>query len=259
MVKLYLEHLKMNLKATLEYKSSFILNFISQFFIFFGLYFMIVGLFNKFSNIKGFTEYEVLLCFAVINFGFAFNETFFRGIDKFEDLIIDGSLDRFLLRPQGILFQVISEKMDLVKISRILQSLIILVIALVNIDIDWSASKVFVLIMMLISSVLIFFGLFVLMSSYCFITVKGLEIKNLMTDGGKHTAQYPIGIFRKGFAFIFTFILPYGFINYYPLLYLLGKSNNKLYIFSFVMIFIFLIPCLLSFKWGLKKYSSTGS
>ena len=29
----------------------------------------------------------MLLCFSIIHFGFAFNETFFRGIDRFEDLI----------------------------------------------------------------------------------------------------------------------------------------------------------------------------
>ena len=249
----------MNIKSALEYKVSFILNFISQFFVFFTYYFLILGLFNKFNNLKNFTLYEVLLCFAIIHFGFAFNETFFRGFDKFEDLIIDGQLDRLLLRPQSILFQVLCTKVDLSKIARILQALIVLVIALVNLNIDWSITKVIVLISMLISSILIFFGLFVLMASYCFVTIEGLEIKNLVTDGGKELAQYPIGIYKKGFIFIFSFIIPYAFVNYYPLLYFVGKSNNKLYLLSPLIVIIFLIPCLLSFKLGLKKYNSTGS
>lgn len=249
----------MNVKAALEYKLSFILNFISQFFVFFGLYFMIIGLFNRFSNIKGFTIYEVLLCFAIINFGFAFNETFFRGIDKFEDFISDGSLDRLLLRPQGILFQVICSKMDLVKLSRLLQSLIILIISLVKLNLRWTFSKVLVLIMMIMGSILIFMGLFVLMASYCFLTIQGMEVKNLMTDGGKHMAQYPIGIFKKGFVFIFTYIIPYAFVNYYPLLYLLDKNNNNFYLLAPLIITIFVSLCFLSFRLGLKKYSSAGS
>ena len=68
---------------------------------------MLLALFQRFSNIRGFTIYEVLLCFGVIHFGFAFNETFFRGVDKFEDFISNGSLDRLLVRPQGVLFQVL--------------------------------------------------------------------------------------------------------------------------------------------------------
>ena len=107
MVKLYIESFKNNIKSQIEYKSSFIMSSISQLFVFFTYYFVIIALFNKFDNIRGFSVYEVLLCFSIIHFGFAVNETFFRGIDKFEDLIIDGSLDRFLVRPQGILFQIL--------------------------------------------------------------------------------------------------------------------------------------------------------
>ena len=259
MVKLFIESIKLNIKSQIEYKASFIINSISQLFVFFSYYFMIFALFNKFNNIKGFTLYEILLCFSIIHLGFAFNETFFRGIDRFEDYIIDGSLDRFLVRPRGILFQALSAQIDLIKGLKIIQAIIILIISLINLDIVWNISKVIVLILCILSSILIFFGIFILTASYCFVTVQGLEVKNLFTDGGKHMAQYPIGIYRKGIVFVFTFIIPYAFINYYPLLYFLDKSNNTLYMFSPLLVLIFLVPCLLSFKIGLKHYSSTGS
>ena len=259
MVKLYFESFKNNIKSQIEYKASFIMNSISQFFVFFTYYFIIIALFDKFNNIKGFNVYEVLLCFSIIHFGFAITETFFRGVDKFEDLIIDGSLDRFLVRPQGVLFQVLCSKIDFIKIFRVLQSLIVMTIALIKLDIVWNISKVIVLILMMIASVLIFFGLFVLTASYCFITIQGLEVKSLFTDGGKFLAQYPISIYRKGIVYFFTFIIPYGFINYYPLLYFIDKTDNILYMFSPLLVGLFLIPCLLSFKIGLKHYNSAGS
>ena len=259
MVKLFIQSIKLSIKSQIEYKGSFILNGISQLFIFFTYYFMIVALFSKFNNIKGFTVYEVLLCFSIIQFGYSITETFFRGIDKFEDLIINGSLDRFLVRPRGILFQTLCSDVDFIKIFRVIQSVIVLIISLINLDIVWNINKVIVLILCLISSILIFFGLFVLTSSYCFITLQGLEVKNVFTDGGKYMAQYPIGIYRKGIVFIFTFIIPYAFINYYPLLYFLNKTNNTLYMFSPLLVLIFLVPCLWSFKIGLKHYNSAGS
>ena len=256
---MYIESLKMNIKSQIEYKVSFIMDALSQFFIFFTYYFVIIALFDKFSNIRGFNVYEVLLCFSIVHFGYAFTETFFRGVDKFENLIIDGSLDRFLVRPRGILFQVLCSKISLIKAFRMLQAVIIMVIAIVNLDVTWNIGKVIVLILMLIASALIFFGIFVLTASYCFITVQGLEVKNVFTDGGKHLAQYPISIYRKGIAFVFTFIIPYAFINYYPLIFFLDRTNNILYMLSPLLVFLFLIPCLLSFKIGLKHYSSTGS
>ena len=72
-------------------------------------------------------------------------------------------------------------------------------------------------------------------------------------------AQYPIGIFKKGFVIFFTVVIPYAFVNYYPLLYFVGKSNNILYCFSPLIVFIYLIPCLYLFKLGIKRYASTGS
>lgn len=220
---------------------------------------MTITLFQKFNNIKGYTLYEILLCFSIIHFGFAFNETFFKGIDKFEKLIIDGSLDRLLVRPRNILFQVIYEEVDFIKLSRLIQAIIILIISVNKLNIPINLVNLLILILMLISSIILFFGLFLLMASYCFITVNGLEVKNVLTDGGKHMAQYPIGIFKKSFIFIFSFIIPYASVNYYPLLYLLNKSDNILYLLSPLLVFIYLIPCLLAFKLGLKHYNSTGS
>lgn len=256
---MYISNMLLQLKCQLEYKISFILTFISQFGVFFTYYFIIIALFQKFDNISGYTVYEVLLCFSIINFGFSFNETFFRGIDLFEDFIIDGSLDRLLVRPRNILFQLMCSKMDFIKVSRMLQSLIIFYIAIKHIDIRWNILNIILIIVMFLSAIILFFGIFLLTASYCFITVHGLEVKNLLTDGGKHMAQYPIGIFKKGFIFIFTFIILYASVNYYPLLYLLGKSNNLLYLLSPLLVIVYLIPCIYIFNLGLKHYNSIGS
>lgn len=255
----YLKYFKINLKSEIQYKSSFILSFISQFFVFFGYYFTILCLFDKFSNVKGFTLYEVLLTFSIIQFGFAFCETFFRGVDMFDRLIVDGDFDRILLRPQNILLQVFGSEISFVKLSRLFQAIIILIITIVNIDIIWNIKKIITLIFMLLSSVLIFLGIFILAASYCFLTVKGLEVRNVFTDGGKHMAQYPIGIFRKGFVFIFTYIIPFGCVNYYPLLYLTDRVNNNLFIFIPLITIIYLIPCIFTFYKGIKRYSGVGS
>ena len=238
---------------------SFILSFLSQFLVFFSYYFTIVCIFDKFDNIKGFTKYQVLLTFGIIQFGFSFCESFFRGIDCFDNLIIKGDFDKLLLRPRGIMLQVICEQVSFIKMARLLQAIVILIIAIINVGVTWNLAKIITLIFMVISSVLIFLGIFILSAAYCFFTVKGLEVRNVFTDGGKHMAQYPIGIFKKGFVVIFTYIIPFGFVNYYPLLYLLDKTSNPLFIISPLVTLIYLIPCILIFERGIKKYSSVGS
>ena len=258
-MKIYFESLAMHLKAELEYRVNFILSFLSQILVFFTYYFIIIALFSKFDHIKGFTLYEVLLCFSIIQFGFAFNEVFARGIDKFDDLIIQGDFDRLLLRPRNIILQILCSNSDFVKTSRLIQSLIVMTIALIHLNIDWNILKIITLILMLISACIIFFGIFLAAAAYCFFTVQGLEVRNVFTDGGKHMAQYPIGIFKKGFLYFFTFIIPYAFVNYYPLLYFIGKKDNIIYAFSPMLVILYLMPCIIIFNFGMKRYTSVGS
>ena len=258
-MKLYLKALKLHFKTMLEYRSSLIFSFISQIAVFFSFYFVILSLFDKFNNIKGFTLYEVLLCFSVIQFGYSVCECFARGIDEFDKLIISGNFDRILLRPKNKILQVMTTEIDFIKSIRFVQAIIVMIIALIKLDINWNIYKVITLILMNISAIIIFFSIFLLAASYCFITVQGLEVRNLFTDGGKHMAQYPIGIFKKGFVYFFTFIIPYAFVNYYPLLYFIGKSDNILYAFSPILVILYLIPCIKLFNLGAKRYTSVGS
>ena len=258
-MKVYLDYLKLHLKAILEYKASFILSLIAQIFVFFTYYFIILTLFDKFKNLQGFNIYEVLLTFSIIHFGYSMNETFARGIDQFDRLIVNGGFDRILLRPRNILLQTMGFQIDYVKIARTGQSLIILIYALIKLDIIWNPLKLLTVILMILSSIIIFFCIFLIAASYCFLTVQGLEVRNVFTDGGKHCAQYPIGIYNKVFRRIFTFIIPYALVNYYPLLYLIGKSDNQLYALLPIIVIIYLIPSIWIFNKGSKKYLSTGS
>lgn len=258
-MKLYFKYFKVHFKSCMQYKTSFILSFISQILVFFTYYYTILCLFNKFSNINGFTLYEVLLTFSIIQFGSSFCEAFFRGLDQFDHLILRGDFDKLLLRPRNILLQSTCEEINFIKLSKVIQSIIILVIAIIKIDINWNISKIITVIFMLFSSIIVFFGLLVLAATYCFYTVKGLEVRNVFTCGCRDMAEYPIGVFKKGIIFFLTYILPFGFVNYYPLLYILGRTNNKIYMYSPLFSILYLIPCILLFYKGLKKYSSTGS
>lgn len=258
-MKLYFKAFKLHFKSMLEYRASFIISFLSQIIVFFSYYFIILSLFDKFDNIKGFTLYEVLLCFSIIQFGYAFCECFARGIDKFDTIIINGDFDRLLLRPKNIILQVLCNDADFVKLSRLIQALIVMVIALINLNIKWSIIKVITLILMMSSAIAIFFGIFLLAAAYCFVTVQGLEVRNVFTDGGKYMAQYPIGIFNKSWVLFFTFVIPYAFVNYYPLLYFIDKSNNTYYGLFPLIVFLYLIPCFIIFNKGIKRYTSVGS
>ena len=57
---------------------------------------------------------------------------------------------------------------------------------------------------------------------------------------------------------IVTFLIPYACIQYYPLLFLLGRGKDWYAILPLAG-FLFLIPCYALWRIGVRHYQSTGS
>ena len=106
-MKLYLQYFSMLVRCQMQYKFSFWMMVVGHFFMSFSLFFSIFFLFSRFGEVDGFTFPEILLCFAVVSMAFSSAECFARGFDVFPRLIKSGDLDRILLRPRSVIFQVL--------------------------------------------------------------------------------------------------------------------------------------------------------
>ncbi|MDD4412978.1 MAG: ABC-2 family transporter protein [Oscillospiraceae bacterium] len=258
-MKLYFKYVSMILKCQMQYKASFIMTTIGQFLVsfttFIGVYFM----FSRFNTVDGFTFSEVLLCFSVVLMAFSLTECFVRGFDVFPRLIKSGDLDRILVRPRNEIFQVLTSNIDFSRFGRLFQAVLMLCYAIPTSGIAWNLSKVMTLIIMLIGGIAVFSALFVLYAGISFFTIEGLEFMNIFTDGSREFGKYPLSIYGEGVLRFLTYVVPIALFQYYPFLYLIGRSNNIGLIFLPFIGFLFLIPCYIFFKFGVRKYKSTGS
>lgn len=260
-MKLYFKYMLLFFKGQMQYRSSFLLLMFGQcltpFTTFAGLYFM----FDRFGMVKGWSFYEVALCFAVTNMAFSITECFARGFDTFSSLVVSGDFDRLLVRPRSTVVQVFGSKFEFARVGRLFLCTVILVWACMHISADWSILKVVTLVLMILSGTVIFTGIFILAAAVSFWTVQGLEIANIFTDGGREMNQYPLNIYHTWVRRLFTFIIPFGCVNYLPLNYILGRegSDNPLYALLPVSGILFLIPCLVVWHIGVRHYRSTGS
>ncbi|MFF2448803.1 ABC transporter permease [Neobacillus sp. NPDC058068] len=260
-MKLYFKYLSIHFKSQMQYRTSFWLLSIGQFFIPFSIFAGLYFLFERFGQIKGWQFFEVALCFAIIHMAFSLSECFARGFDMFSSLVIKGEFDRLLVRPRSTFVQVIGSKFEFTRVGRLLQSVIVLVWALSNLPIEWSAIKAITLALMIVSGVFIFTGIYMLAAAMCFWTVQGLEVASIFTDGGREMAQYPLNIYQKWVARFFTYVIPFGTVNYLPLQYILGKAdgNELIHMLTPVLGSLFILPCFLVWKFGVRHYRSTGS
>lgn len=260
-MSLYFKYIQILFKSQMQYRTSFWLLTFGQFFIPFSVFAGLYFLFERFGEIKGWQFFEVALCFGVIHMAFSLSECFARGFDSFSSLIVHGDFDRLLLRPRSTVIQVLGSQFEFTRFGRLIQSIIVLTWALANLSIDWSLLKVLTLCLMVVSGVLIFTGIYIMAATMCFWTIQGLEVTHIFTDGGREIAQYPLNIYHKQVAKFFTYVIPFGTVNYLPLMYLLDKSegNDFLYMLTPLIGSVFIVPCLFFWYYGVRHYRSTGS
>jgi len=258
-MKLFSKYLSLHLQKQMQYKLSFFFSLLSQFLIIYIDYLAIYSLFDKFGVLKEYNIYEVMITFSISYISFSLVETFGRGFDLFERLINRGSFDLILVRPRNIYLQILGSEIAYQKMARVINALIVLIIAMINLKISVNIINVSIILLMIISSTTIFMGIMILGAAFCFVTIKGIEVVNIFTYGTRQVAQYPINIYGKHFLRFFTFVIPIACANYYPLSYLLHNSNNVFYLLYPILGMLFIIPAILIFNFGLKKYQSTGS
>lgn len=256
---LYLKFLMIHIKSIMQYKLSFLLlvfgQFLTSFSVFLGVYFM----FQRFHRVKDYSYSDILLCYSIVMMGYTLAEIILRGFDLFSQTIANGEFDRILLRPRNEIFLVLAGKIELARVGRLIQAVIILIYGVNTATISWTVDKIMLLIFMIMGGSIVFGCLFVLFASLCFFTLEGLEFMNILTDGAREHGKYPINIYGKKILRFCTFVIPYTLFQYYPFLYLIGRIQNKLYLLLPFATVLFIIPTYLLWRFGVKHYKSTGS
>lgn len=104
-----------------------------------------------------------------------------------------------------------------------------------------------------------FSGLFMVYAALRFFTTEGLEFLNIFTDGGRELGKYPIGVYGNAVLKFFTCLVPLAMVQYYPLLYLTGRDERVIAGLCPIAGFVFLIPCYVLWRFGVRHFTSTGS
>ena len=258
-MKLYLKFIGMHLRSAMEYKVSFFLMVIGQVLGSMALFASLWFVCQRFETVGGFTYGQVLICFAVVLMAFTLAEAFFRGFDLFASMIGNGEFDRILVRPRNEIFLVLCSKLELTRIGRLLQAIAMLAYAIPNCGISWTPVRIAVLCYMILGGTMTFAGLFLIYDSLCFFTLEGLEFMNIFTDGAREHGKYPFSVYGKPVLIFVTAVIPLACFQYWPLTWLIGQTTNPLAALAPTWSILFLIPCFLLWKLGVRHYKSTGS
>ncbi|CAN5669082.1 ABC transporter permease [soil metagenome] len=223
------------------------------------------ALFDRFGAVKGWSFGEIMFFYALIGISFSFADFLTRGFDVFgSDFVRTGAFDRLLLRPRSAALQLVGHDFRISRFGRFFQAAIILAIATSSLHFVWTPQAVVMALWTVAGGIAFFGALFVQQAVMAFWTVESLEAVNALTYGGVYAGQFPIALYARWFRTFLIFIVPLACVAYYPVLAILGRSDPLGAPDWFLPVaplagFIFLGLSLLAWRFGVSKYTSTGS
>lgn len=256
---LYLKYFAVNLKCQMQYPLTFFSGIISRVLLSFTSVAAVLFMFARFNEVEGFTLSQTLLCFSIVSMAFSLTEVFARGFDIFPRMLGNGEFDRVLVRPRGVIFQVLASHMEFTRLSIFVSAAAVLGYALPRSGVTWTWDKLLTLSLMILCGAAVFFSLFILYAAFSFFTTEGLEFMNILTHGGKEFGRYPFAVYGNGVLRFLTYVVPMALFQYYPLLYLLDREPSKFYMLVPLFALLFLLPSYGLFRLGLRHFKSTGS
>lgn len=262
-LSIYFNYVKMFIKAKSEYRMSFFLGIFVNIFDNLITYVSLWVIFENFKIIDGWNFYEMAILYGLFRITNAFAGMFlWYTMNFFDEDIITGNLDTYLIRPMGLLQQMVCRRFGETYIGQIAVVAVFMIYSFIQLDYTVHAWAWLYLGLVLVSGTLIHAAALIVIGSLNFWFLGAKRLAGILYDEMGRFTQYPLTIFPSAVKIILTYILPWALINYYPCLIILNKVQTAeeliLGLISPVAGCALFGLALYIFSRGIRRYSGNG-
>lgn len=252
------------IRSAMQYKINFLLGIATLLLDYSAQFLNLNLLLWRFENLKGWNAPELvfMLTLAILSWGFCI--VFFWSFRFTGEFIRSGEFDRFLIRPASPFFQMAGARFGTMAFGQFLFSILAFWWVTQQLDIAWSPRFWLVLAGVALGGALIQGAAVMFVGVAAFWTTQSDSLYWAIVYPARQLTWYPLNLFPRALQILLTFVVPFGFINFYPAHNMLGKSAGLLsspwfpWLTPLVgLIFFGLAAGLWSV--GLRRYHSTGS
>lgn len=211
-------------------------------------------------SLNGWTRHQVLFIYGYSLIATGLFSTVSRNLYEFGDrYIIQGQLDRVLLRPLNSLFQVIFESFHLEGMGTMILGGSVLYYTAGQLDMSWSLFDVAWFVVSIISGSVLLLCVMITVATVSFHFEDRIgvvpPVYSLIQFG-----RYPLNIYNRFLQLLLSWLIPIGFVAFYPASYFFAIEDFRT--LCFMTPFVTLAWCFITataWSWGLSRYTSTGS
>ena len=257
-------NIKMALLTIIEYPSNILGWLISnpiQFILGFATIKFVV---EQFGEINGWDYGQLAFLYGISVISHALSMIFFVQGWFMGFFVIEGEFDRFLTRPLSVLYQFFFTNINVFGLTDLVPGILVFIYGCNKTDFSFTAANILGIIVMLIGAVLIRGGIYILLGSTSLWTKSANDFGQYTQEIFDKTTMYPLSMYPEGLQLILTFIIPIGWVSFYPASELLGietafsAGGLGVWITLFAGIAVMLIAGAV-FKIGMKRYESAGN
>lgn len=259
-----LEYLKLSILTVFEYPANMIGWFISnplQFIVGFATIQFVV---KEFGDIAGWNYGQLAFLYglAIISHALSmilFVQGWFMGYS-----VIEGDFDRYLLRPMSVLYQFCFTQFNLIGITDLIPGLCVFIYGCIKVGFVFNLRNVLALLAILIGATFIRGGIYIIIGSSSFWTKSIADFGGYTQEFMDKTTMYPLSMYPEGVQFLLTFIIPIGWVSFYPAAELMGITGDVFmpgmapWISLMMGTIVFAVAATVFYA-GLKRYESAGS
>lgn len=218
----------------------------------------------RFKSMADWSQEEVFFVYTLRLLTHACYCLLFHNIQGLSRYVRQGDFDRVLLRPLNPLMQMVTWQYDPAGIGDLGLGIACFVIANRLLELHWSPPAIAFLLLVMAGGCLIELSLYLIVSTFAFWITEAGRLGWIVMTLSDNFALYPLDIYNTALQFLMTFIVPVGFMSYYPATLFLNRTGDTL----FAPFFAYLTPLVglalfaiayAFWKAGLNRYQSTGS
>ncbi|MEO3944719.1 ABC-2 family transporter protein [Gorillibacterium sp. CAU 1737] len=262
---LFFRYSHLNMKLVLEYKLNRSLITLAIFCREMISVVVMVLILLRFLHIRGWDLHELLFLYSFLFLSYSLFVFLFAGIRDFDGMVHSGEFDRLLTRPIGLMFQIISARIDFpATLGHGIVGVVLFLNTAFSVGIDWTWQNALYYILVILGGTMIQASIFLLSACFSFWTIKTENMRNLLFFNSRRIAGYPITFYPMLIQKLLIFVVPFSFVNYFPSQFFLRKDDfapfweGYLYLTPVVGIVLFFLVYLIWRK-GVRSYTSTGN
>jgi ABC-2 type transport system permease protein len=246
-------------KILMEYRLNFFIGSVSTMILQIASLSAIWVVMRQIPSLNGWNFYEVILIYGLLTMGESITHMFADNLWTIGwNYVRSGDFDRFLVRPINPLFHLLADRFCHDGIGNLITGGVLVTVSLRTLGIPITPFTVLYLIVSTISGGIIFIALNLITATTVFWITEPIPVIQVVFNTSEF-AKYPLNIYHSAIRILLTWLIPYGFVSFYPASYLLGRDAGPIVWLGPIVALLFMFIAYRVWSVGLRHYSGTGS